>query len=91
MRIELLYHDKLVIDKKDGIIDEIIENTEHHVGSLDRDLLGEIRTAVLLARYAPQWEDTFLGKKELRNQNNSCEKAIKKIDEVLKKLSSSEE
>jgi len=90
-RRELLHQDKSVIATKNEIVDTIIENTENHVGSLDRDLLGEIRTAAQLAKIAPQWEDTFQGKTELRNTNNACENAIKKIDEVLEKLSSSKE
>lgn len=90
-RRELLYQDEQVIQKKDKIANEIIEKTNSSVGSLSRDLLGEIRTAAQLAKLAPQWEGTFQGTRELRNTNNACENAIKKIDQVLEKLSSSEE
>lgn len=85
---QLLPQDEQVIKKKDKIANKIIEKTDSSVGSLSRDLLGEIRTAAQLAKLAPQWEDTFQGTRELRNTNNACENAIKKIDVILEKLNS---
>lgn len=89
-RRELIDQDKRLIDKKDVIADKIIKNTENYVGSLDRNLLGRIRSAAVLAKLAPQWEDTMM-RRELRNTNNACENAIKKIGDVLVELSSLEE